>query len=52
MDTARLQIAARGGAGRKRYQVAHQRRIDRLIEERPAVEPGLDGFEHVHATNF
>src|SRR5690242_1112280 len=48
VDLPGLQIAARRRARRSHDQIAHQRRVDRLIEKPAAGHPGVDGFEYVH----
>src|SRR5215472_6109938 len=48
VNLPRLQIAAGRRARRARDQVAHQFRIDRLIEKPAAGNPGIDGFKHIH----
>src|SRR5262249_19235382 len=48
IDLPRLQIAAGGGAGGPRDEIAHDVRLDRFVEKGAASDAGVDGFEHVH----
>ena len=52
INLPRLQIAAGSRARRMCDQVAHQFKIDRLVEEPTARDPGIDGCKDVHGVTL